>query len=100
MMVQELETISRLKLSPLFLVLCDRSLAVIKIAQKAHNYTPHGVDFLPVDWPRVAEGFGISGAFVSSLDEIQKKIANWLESPEPTVLALPIDETLYLGLNY
>jgi acetolactate synthase-1/2/3 large subunit len=100
MMVQELETAKRIGVNPLFVVLCDRSLAVIKIAQDAQGLPHQGVDFGPVDWVKVAEGFGAKASAPSTLAEVEKEIGHWLEHRELTVLAVPIDERLYAGLTY
>lgn len=100
MMVQELETARRMGVNPLFVVLADRSLAVIKVAQ-AKRHIPHrSVDFLPVDWAKVAEGFGVKGITATTLNEVEHAVANWSASRELTVLAVPVDETLYAGLRY
>jgi acetolactate synthase-1/2/3 large subunit len=100
MMVQELETARRMGVSPLFVVLCDRALAVIKVAQNRRNFPHRGVDFSPVDWARVAEGFGARGVTAASLAEVQRAVGDWLSQRELTVLAVSVDETLYAGLTY
>jgi acetolactate synthase-1/2/3 large subunit len=100
MMVQELETARRLGLAPLCVVLCDRSLAVIKVAQNVRHIPHRGVSFGPVDWARVAEGFGALGQTAATLAQVQRAVAGWLARPELTVLAVPVDETLYAGLSY
>jgi acetolactate synthase-1/2/3 large subunit len=100
MMVQELETARRMGVAPLLVVLCDRSLAVIKIAQKIRGIPHRGVDFAPVAWARVAEGFGARGVVASTLEQARQAVSAWLAQPELTILAVPIDETLYAGLTY
>jgi acetolactate synthase-1/2/3 large subunit len=100
MMVQELETARRMGVSPLFVVLCDRALAVIKVAQNRRSLPHRGVDFSPVDWARVAEGFGARGVTAASLAEVQRAVGDWLSQRELTVLAVSVDETLYAGLTY
>jgi acetolactate synthase I/II/III large subunit len=100
MMVQELETARRLQAAPLFVVFCDRSLAVIKLAQDARRIPHRGVDFAPVDWAKVAEGFGAAGFAPDTLEQVQRAASEWLAHPRLTVLAVPIDETLYAGLRY
>ena len=100
MMVQELETAKRLGLSPILIVLCDRSLAVIKIAQDMRNIPNRGVDFLQVDWAMVAQGFGARGVSASSLDATAVAIDRWLAEPELTVLSVSVDDGLYAGLTY
>jgi len=100
MMVQELETARRMGVTPLLVVLCDRSLAVIKVAQAVRGIPHRGVDFAHVDWARVAEGFGARGVMASTLEQVQQTAGEWLAQPELTVLAVPIDENLYAGLTY
>jgi acetolactate synthase-1/2/3 large subunit len=100
MMVQELETARRLQVNPLFVVFCDRELAIVKMAQRARR-TPHvGVDFAPVDWAAVAAGFGAHAVAPQSLRELELAVQQWLNRPGLTVLAVPIDPALYQGLSY
>jgi acetolactate synthase-1/2/3 large subunit len=100
MMVQELETARRLDVHPLLVVLCDRSLAVIKVAQQARGIPHRGVDFAPVDWATVARGFGARGLTIADLGDLDKAVRDWLTQPRLTVLAVAVDETLYAGLQY
>jgi len=100
MMVRELETAKRLGLSPLFVVLCDRALAVIKMAQDARGLPHLGVDFAPVDWAKVSEGFGAKACAPRSFAEVEREIQGWLKHRELTVLAMSIDERLYAGITY
>ncbi len=100
MMVQELETIRRTGIAPLIVVLYDASLAVIKIAQQARNLPVTGVDFAPVDWVKVAEGFGIAAENVSTPDETRDAVSRWMRRREARVLVARVDERLYTGLKY
>ena len=100
MMVQELETIRRTGITPLLVVLYDASLAVIKIAQQARGLPETGVGFAPVDWVKVAEGFGIGAEAVSTLEETRDAVARWVRHREARVLVAAVDEGLYTGLKY
>lgn len=100
MMVQELETVRRTGIAPLIVVLYDASLAVIKIAQQARKLPVTGVDFAPVDWVGVAEGFGIAAEAVRTLDETRDAVSRWVRRREAQVLVAPVDERLYTGLKY
>ena len=100
MMVQELETAKRLKVNPLLIVLCDRSLAVIKIAQDMRQIPHRGVDFEPVDWAVVAAGFGVKGETAGDPAAVSDVVTEWLSAPKLTVLAVEIDPSLYAGLTY
>jgi thiamine pyrophosphate-dependent acetolactate synthase large subunit-like protein len=59
-----------------------------------------GIDFAPVDWAAVAEGFGLRGVWALTADELRQAVAAWNESPSATVLAVQIDENLYRGNQY
>jgi acetolactate synthase-1/2/3 large subunit len=100
MMVQELETARRLGVKPLFVVFCDRSLSIIKVAQRRKGIASLGVDFAPVDWAAVSAGFGAKAVEPRSLGELKNCMEQWLQNPELTVLAVPIDPDLYRGLSY
>ena len=100
MMVQELETIKRTGITPLIVVLYDASLAVIKIAQQARELPVTGVDFAPVDWVKIADGFGIPAETVSTPDETRDAVSRWLRRREARVLVARVDERLYTGLKY
>lgn len=100
MMVQELETAQRIRVKPLLVVFWDRSLAVIKLAQRARGFASDGVDFAPVDWAKVASGFGARGVTAGTFGAVEEAVTRWLVHPELTVLAVPIDEELYVGLTY
>ncbi len=100
MMVQELETARRLDVRPLLVVLCDRSLAIVKVAQAMRRIPFRGVDFQPVDWARVADGFGARGVNVTSPEEMRRAGEEWLAKPELTVVAARVDEGLYTAMEY
>ncbi len=100
MCVHELETAKRLGLKPLIAVLYDSSLSMIKVAQDLRGIPCRGVEFSPVDWVRVAEGFGAHAMLVNRLGDIQKAVQDWCSSKELTVVVINIDETLYQGLTY
>ena len=100
MMAQELETIRRTGISPLVIILYDASLAVIKIAQQARGLPETGVGFAPVDWVKVAEGFGVGAEAVGTLEETRDAVARWVRHREARVLVAAVDEGLYTGLKY
>ena len=100
MMVQELETARRLGLHPLLVVLCDRSLAIVKVAQAMRNIPQRGVALQTVDWAKVADGFGARGVTVTTLRGVRRVVEEWLANPQLTVVAARVDEKLYTALEY
>ena len=100
MMVQELETAARLGIKPLFVVFCDQSLSLIRIPQAMRGYESKGIDFGPVDWPKVAEGFGVEGHWAESVMELERHLSDWSTNRRAMVLTVKIDEDLYRGNSY
>jgi acetolactate synthase-1/2/3 large subunit len=100
MMVHELETTRRTGIAPLFIILCDASLAVIKVAQKLRGLPHRGVDFLPVDWVQVAEGYGVRAKHAGTMEEVEDAVRSWLADRHALALAVAVDESLYTGLQY
>ncbi len=100
MAVQELETACRVGASPLIVVCCDQALSIIKVAQDERALPHRGVDFAPVDWVRVSEGFGVAARAASDFEGLGKAVEEWAGSGKPTVIAAAIDASLYCGLSY
>ncbi len=100
MMVQELETVNRLGISPLFIVLCDEALSLIRIPQEMRGYPSRGIELAHVDWATVAQGFGVRGLWANNQAEFQEAVRNWQTDPTATVIAVRIDEKLYRGNQY
>jgi len=100
MVVQELETVNRLGIRPLIVVMCDQALSLIRIPQQMRGYPSRGVDFAPVDWALVANGYGVRGEWIHTLSELGSAILKWIRSPQAMVLAVRIDESLYRGNEY
>ena len=100
MTVQELETVNRLGIAPLIVVLCDQALSLIRLPQIKRGYASRGVDFGYVDWIKVAEGYGVKGLWVQSEAELKTAVAAWRDKPQATVIAVPVDEKLYSGNVY
>ncbi|HLF90712.1 MAG TPA: hypothetical protein VI451_17330, partial [Anaerolineales bacterium] len=64
------------------------------------GYPSRGVDFAPVDWALVANGYGVRGEWIHTPLELGSAVLRWARSPQATVLAVRIDEALYRGNEY
>ncbi len=100
MMVQELETVHRLGIAPLIVVLCDQALSLIRLPQMQRGYSSHGIEMVFVDWAAVARGFGLEGTWARTTAELNAALATWADNPVATVLAVQVDESLYRGNHY
>ena len=99
-MVQELETVQRLGINPLIVVLCDQALSLIRIPQQMRGYPGRGIEFAPVDWVQVAEGYGVRGLWARDKAQLTQAVTEWVQQPQATVLAVQVDEGLYRGNSY
>ncbi len=95
MVLSELETASRLGLSVLVVVLCDRSLHLIRLHQERKGFQAAGVDFGPIDFAGVAPGLGCHGVRAGTWPEFDAAVAAGLTADRPTVIEVPVDPTDY-----
>ena len=95
---QELETAKRMDAPLVVLVIADRSLSLIRLAQESRGLPNLGVDFGPVDAVRIAEAYGADGIRVSSLAELTLAVQKAARSRSSTVIEIPMDPELYRGL--
>lgn len=100
MMVQELETVNRLGITPLFVVFVDQALSLIRIPQQMRGIPSRGIDMAPVDWAIVAQGFGVRGVWARTENDLQAAVAEWVDNRQAMVIAVQIDEALYCGNSY
>jgi acetolactate synthase I/II/III large subunit len=95
---QELETASRADAPLVVLVIADRSLSLIRLAQESRGLPNFGVDFGAIDAVRVAEACGAAGVRVSSLAQLTAAVETAARSPRSTVIEVALDPDLYRGL--
>ena len=95
MVLSELETASRLRLPIVVVVVSDRSLHLIRIHQERKGFKPSGVDFGPIDFAGIAEGFGCRGVLVLSWADLENAITAAFAVDRPTVIEVPIDPADY-----
>ncbi len=95
MVLSELETASRLRLPITVIVLSDRSLHLIRMHQERKGFQASGVDFGPIDFAGIAEGFGCRGALALTWADLDEAVAAALAADLPTVIEVPIDPADY-----
>ncbi len=95
MVLSEMETASRLELPVLVVVLCDRSLHLIRLHQERKGFQAAGVDFGPIDFAGVAPGLGCHGVRARTWPEFDAAVAAGLTAHRPTVIEVPVDPTDY-----
>lgn len=93
----ELETLARLHIPVVIIHMANGSLGWIKSLQ--HFYMDRryfGVDFGPVDAVLVAQGFGIAGMHVQSLEELDQALGIAMSSQAPYLIDVPVPDEFEL----
>ncbi len=91
MTIAELETAVRVGVHPVVLVFDNERYGTIHDHQVRHGFTPVATDLGPVDWVRVAKGYGALGARIERDDEFEPALRAALAAALPTVLHLVVD---------
>jgi acetolactate synthase-1/2/3 large subunit len=91
MTIAELETAVREGVHPVVLVFDNEQYGTIHDHQVRRGLAPVATDLGPVDWVRVAEGFGALGARIERDDELEPALRAALSAALPTVLHLVLD---------
>jgi thiamine pyrophosphate-dependent acetolactate synthase large subunit-like protein len=95
MVLQELETATRLRLPVLVVVLSDKSLHLIQLHQERRGVQPSGVDFTAIDFAAVAVACGARGLRAASLGAFEAAVQSGLTADRPTVVDVSIDPADY-----
>ena len=91
--VQELEVMARLKLPVVSVILNNDTLGWIKHVQRDHydkNYV--STDYAHVDFATVAQGFGVRGYTVTTLDELREALVKEARPEGPAVIEVISDQ--------
>lgn len=94
--VSELETAARLRARVVVVVFNDGALSLIKIKQEEKAAIPRGLDFAPVDWAKIADGFGVRAERISSEAELERALAEAMVASGPVLIDVPIDARTHL----
>ncbi len=95
MMLQDLETAVRLRLSLICVVFCDRKLSLIEVVQKRRRLPSYGIEFGSTDLAEIVKGFGAHGVKVNSFEDLEVAVKEGLEERGPVVIDVPIDPEEY-----
>jgi len=98
MMVHDLALVRELALPVIIVVLMDRSLSLIRVSAERRGFPPHGVDFAPPDFTRIAHAFGIAGQRATSIAAAKACVETALTKRIPLLLEVPVDYREYYEL--
>jgi len=95
MCAAELLTAVREKLRIITIVFSDRSLSLIEIKQQRRRYQPAGVALGDIDWPKLAEGFGVAPFVAASEAALESAIEQASRESGPCLIEARIDRSNY-----
>jgi acetolactate synthase I/II/III large subunit len=91
----ELLTAVREKLRIIVVVLSDASLSLIEIKQQRRRYRPAGVALGCIDWPRLAESFGVAPFVAANERELTGAVEQAMRCAGPSLIDARIDRSNY-----
>lgn len=91
----ELAVLAERGLPVVVVVLNDSALALIKLKQSKMQMAPRAVDFGSTRFDRVAEGFGISGVRVETIEEFERAFAGAVAGRKPVLIDALVDPAEY-----
>ena len=95
MTLGELETVARLQLPVVVVVLADRGLHLIRLQQERKGFRPDGVEFQGIDFAGIAPGFGVHGTRVVAWDQLEPALSEAVQATRPTLIEVQVDPTDY-----
>ncbi len=95
MCAAELMTAVREKLRLTIVVFNDASLSLIEIKQQRRGYQPAGVALGPVNWPALAESFGVAAFPAEDEASLSRAIAAATAIDGPSLIDARIDRSNY-----
>lgn len=92
MMMGDLATLAQHKLPVKVIVMKNNTLGLIKWEQMVYVGNPEfGVDLLPIDFTRVAEGCGLNAVHIEEPSRCREQLAGALKSPGPVLIECEVD---------
>lgn len=82
----ELATLAQYDLPVKILLVNDQAYGIIGFLQRTMFGETHEVTLKNPDFCRVAEAYGIRSEHVTSLEQLRKRLPDWLEAPGPALL--------------
>jgi acetolactate synthase-1/2/3 large subunit len=98
MMTHDLALVRELNLPILIVCLVDRSLSLIRAAQRKRGLPNYGVDFTPPDFAALAAAFGIRGETPRTISDLRAVFARALEERRPALIQVAVDPNEYYEL--
>lgn len=98
MMLHDLALIRELGLPIVIVVLSDRSLSLIRVSEERRGIAPYGVDFMPPDFAKIADAFGIPARKAESIQEARDAVERALTQRTALLVDVPIDYREYYEL--
>jgi acetolactate synthase-1/2/3 large subunit len=91
---QEMETVVRLKLDLVIIILRDDAFGMIKWKQSNMNFPSYGLDYGNPDFVKYAEAYGAFGHRVNAADELVPLLEQCLNSTGVHLIDVPVPDAI------
>lgn len=91
MLIGELATAVRYKLPIKVIVFKNNALAMDRFEQEEMGNKDYGIDLQPVDFVKIAQGFGAEGYKCETISDLDTKLEAAFASPNPCVVEVMVD---------
>lgn len=95
MNLADLATAATLGVQTISIVFDDRCLSLIQLKQTQRGLSGDFLELAPVEWLRIAEGFGIAAERAQTEQEYERALAQALTHDGPSVISVAIDPSGY-----
>ncbi len=93
----ELSTAAQTRAKICLVVFNDQALSMIGLKQKSRQLPAEGVEFPPADFSKVAEGFGVKGFRVDTVEQYKSALEAAMKHDGPCLIDARVDPSGYLG---
>lgn len=95
MRLGELEVFSRNKINMPLIVINDMALGTMISRQKSRGFNPHGLNFEPVDFAKIAKSVGLNGITVNTPEKFHLALKTALSTQKTTLIDARVDQQSY-----
>jgi acetolactate synthase-1/2/3 large subunit len=99
MNLADLATAATLGAKVISVVFDDRSLSLIRLKQQQRGLSGDFLDLAPVDWLRVAEGFGVAATRAETEPQYAAALEEALSHDGPSVISVAVDPSGYAAAS-
>ena len=95
MRLGELEVFSRNNIVMPIVIINDMALGTMKARQNSRGFDSHGLNFVPVDFSKIAEAVGLYGVKVNTPESFYDALKKSMTADKTTIIDARVDQETY-----